>query len=507
MKSVVVEIKNDFAAILSDDGSIVKVKNKNYVIGQVIVMKKQKKHLSKKVGLLVASVAAVVITGGVGAYAYTSPYTYVSLDVNPSIEYTLNRFETVIDVNAVNDDGQAIINELDLDSLYNKPIEEAIIETVDQISEEGYFATTSTDVVAAPETSTVADSTVQVENSTTTETVTAADSNVTTNGAIEVTPSVTAQSISGSAVIVATDSTITIEGGIVVTVSNENGSSTDDLAEAINDAITEQVGENVVVEVYSVGYQRVQEARELGVTPGKLNLVEKLKASATDPASINIEEWLKKPVKEIMKATKENKKAITTGTDAVTTENTTTEPVVTSGSAIVSGAAIVSGTAITNDAEETDKKAEEKAQKELEKAEEKAQKELEKAQKEQAKAEEKAQKELEKAEAAQERAEAAQVKAEEKKNEKALEEQEKAAKKAEEALKKAQEAQQKADEAKKKAEEKAEEKAAQAQEKATQAQEKANDKTQKEQEDTVSTEQNDSTGNGNSSNDKPKKNN
>lgn len=53
----------------------------------------------------------------------------------------------------------------------------------------------------------------------------------------------------------------------------------------------------------------VAEARELGVTPGKLNLVEKLQASATDIEDINVEEWLTKSVKEIMKETKANRQA------------------------------------------------------------------------------------------------------------------------------------------------------------------------------------------------------
>ena len=47
----------------------------------------------------------------------------------------------------------------------------------------------------------------------------------------------------------------------------------------------------------------------MGVTPGKLNLVEKLQASATDPDDIDIEEWLAKSVKEIMKETKAEAKA------------------------------------------------------------------------------------------------------------------------------------------------------------------------------------------------------
>lgn len=62
------------------------------------------------------------------------------------------------------------------------------------------------------------------------------------------------------------------------------------------------------MEAVSVGLDRVQQARTLGTTPGKLNLVQKLQASSQAPDDINLEEWLNKPVKEIMKAIKQNKK-------------------------------------------------------------------------------------------------------------------------------------------------------------------------------------------------------
>ena len=47
MRAVVTQIQGKFAAILSEDGRIEKITNKNYVIGQVIEMKenvKAKKH-------------------------------------------------------------------------------------------------------------------------------------------------------------------------------------------------------------------------------------------------------------------------------------------------------------------------------------------------------------------------------------------------------------------------------------------------------------------------------
>ncbi|NLT48775.1 MAG: hypothetical protein GXX92_10240, partial [Clostridiales bacterium] len=72
----------------------------------------------------------------------------------------------------------------------------------------------------------------------------------------------------------------------------------------------DEEGKTAVVESEAVGLERVKEAEQLGVTPGKLNLVEKLVKSSPVPEEIIIEEWLDKPVKEINKLIKENKKAL-----------------------------------------------------------------------------------------------------------------------------------------------------------------------------------------------------
>ncbi|MHB8127770.1 MAG: anti-sigma-I factor RsgI family protein [Mobilitalea sp.] len=246
MKAVVVEFKSDLAAVLSDDGCIVTVKNDNYEIGQIIQMRNSKIDFTKKIAMFAASAAAFVVLG-VGSWAYASPYSYVSIDVNPSIEFTVNRFDRVLHVKAVNDDGEEILKEISLGYLNNKTIEEALTKTVKQLSASGYFE--------------------------------------------------------GD-----------IEGGIVITTSGQNPLKAEELSLELQQTAKNEVvenGDDVDVEVFSVPLERVEEARSLGVTPGKLNLVEKLQASATDPATIDLEEWLSKSVKDIMKATKDNRKGST----------------------------------------------------------------------------------------------------------------------------------------------------------------------------------------------------
>jgi hypothetical protein len=264
MKAVIVEIKGCIAAVLSDDGCIVTIKNNNYEIGQVIQMSTPKVRLTKKIAAIAASAAALVVFS-VGSWAYASPYSYVSLDVNPSIEYTLNRFDRVLSVKAVNDDGEEILKEIDLDDLQYKNIEEAMTKTVEQISELGYFENT-------------------------------ADQD--------------------------------IDAGIIIAISGKDTQKADELAQDLQQMVEQKIeenGEEVLVEAFSVGLERVEKARELGVTPGKLNLVEKLQAASGDPESINIDEWLAKPVKEIMKATKEFNKTASVSGSAITVEQKDTD--------------------------------------------------------------------------------------------------------------------------------------------------------------------------------------
>ena len=185
-----------------------------------------------------ASAVTVVALTVISASAYYSPYSYVSLDVNPSIEYSVNRFDRVISAKAVNDDGEEIMQSL---KLKNMSIDSAIQATVQQIAAEGYI----------PESET---------------------------------------------------------GGIVITTSCDNETKSAKLAAQLQTQAQDTVqakGLVAEVEAESVSQERVEGARAMGVTPGKLNLVEKLQASAADE-SIDIQEWLNQPVKDIMKAIKEN---------------------------------------------------------------------------------------------------------------------------------------------------------------------------------------------------------
>lgn len=71
-----------------------------------------------------AACAMLLLVIGIGGYNWTKqPVSYVGIDINPSIELGLNRFERVVSATAYNPEGEEILREL---SLKGKKYTEAI---------------------------------------------------------------------------------------------------------------------------------------------------------------------------------------------------------------------------------------------------------------------------------------------------------------------------------------------------------------------------------------------
>lgn len=239
IKAVVVETKGNKAVFLSDDGRFAEQANKNYSIGQEVEYAMKKNIGFKKIAAYAAA-ACFILVAGTGLLTYSIPSAYVSLDVNPSVEYIVNMYDRVLSVRGLNEDGAEIIRELG--SLKNRPIETAVSMTVDEIAGLGYLAG---------------------------------------EGA-----------------------------GVMIAASAGDPQRSGVLAAKLEDAANETLEANNLdrtANAEAVGRERVEEARKLGVTPGKLNLVEKLKASAADPDSVDINDWLDRSVKDIMAQTNENR--------------------------------------------------------------------------------------------------------------------------------------------------------------------------------------------------------
>ena len=80
---------------------------------------------------------ALVLLFGGGAYAYYTPYAELSLDINPSIAIKTNIFDTVIDVQALNDDAEQILTPL---QIRNCNLQTALDAILDRLISEGYLS-------------------------------------------------------------------------------------------------------------------------------------------------------------------------------------------------------------------------------------------------------------------------------------------------------------------------------------------------------------------------------
>lgn len=194
-------------------------------------------YMKKKIAIALSAGMIFSLAGGTYAYAKT-PVAYVSMDINPSVELAVNAFDTVLAVEAYNEDGKNILEGTEL---VNTKIDDAVSTVVSNAISEGYIKE------------------------------------------------------DGSSAIEITTSTDKEEVAV-------------ELDEALKETVDKTLNDNnkeATVETENVALARRDEARKLGITPGKLNLIQKLQALDT---SITVEEYKDSSVKDIQKKFKELKK-------------------------------------------------------------------------------------------------------------------------------------------------------------------------------------------------------
>lgn len=153
MKAVVLEIKEKWAAVLCEDGVIRKVKKGNFKVGDSFDFEAENHKKVVSIGSLrrnmVGSAAALflIVAGVAGTYSYNNVLacSYVSLDINPSIEYTLNRQDKVVAVKGLNNDGQEIADELL--SVRKVTLKEVLQETKQLLAQKNYLKSGSSEDV------------------------------------------------------------------------------------------------------------------------------------------------------------------------------------------------------------------------------------------------------------------------------------------------------------------------------------------------------------------------
>ncbi len=136
-KSALNQIKADPKLIMKTERLLIESRQ--------IHIKERRLPFTMKRSLTVASMILMLFVFSLGIFAaYTSPVAYVSVDINPSIELSLNVFNKVIEAFSYNKDGTAILDSL---SLKGKTVDDAINTTVNSAIEKGYILSDGSTVI------------------------------------------------------------------------------------------------------------------------------------------------------------------------------------------------------------------------------------------------------------------------------------------------------------------------------------------------------------------------
>lgn len=208
--------------------------------------------------LAIAACMAILLMGGAAVYA--TPLSYMSLDINPSVELGVNAVGHVITAEGYNEDGKAVLNGT---KVKGKNVKEAVSALIDSAAHKGFIEDDGSTVVAL---------TTETDN------------------------------------------------------EDTDAKLKEEAKDGADEALTEN-GKSADVLENNVALARRDDARALGITPGKLNLIEKLEAA--DPEAyqaISEDDYKTIPVKDIMAAIKQARidqrdEATANNNDDVTVDN------------------------------------------------------------------------------------------------------------------------------------------------------------------------------------------
>ncbi len=275
MKGIVAQIEGKYAVVLTQDGSFRKVRAEPYMVTGIEIDTHQPagkipniRQIMKVTSIAAAALLALGV--GYGAYSYAIPYSYVHLDINPSIELTANIYDRIIKAEALNEDGRKL---LEGRSLKNSSIETGISDLLDIAVKKGYLT----------------GSEPQTGDTTTGTAVSASNAGEVTAAGVEGQPQ-------------------KINNAVILTVSSNNSKKSGNLKKKIMDSASKELDTDKVDSEILIGITSIEqrnEARGLGVTPGKLALIED--AMGEEP-ELKIDDLKKDSVEELLEKIQEKEK-------------------------------------------------------------------------------------------------------------------------------------------------------------------------------------------------------
>jgi len=272
MRGIIAEINGKYAIILAQDGSFKKIRVLSHMaVGSEIDLDQPSENI--KVTRLISKVSAIaagalfILGIGYGAYSYTVPYSYVDVDINPSIELTVNIYDRIIKMEALNDDGKKILENR---NLKNTSLQSGVAQILSIALEQGYLKA-GAKTKGSSETGVSGNDTVN-------------EANAGSNAKEPI-----------------------IENAVLLTVASNSGNKSEVLAKKLAEMASQKLEKDSVNSEVLVGEASVtqrNDARIFGVTPGKLVLIED--ALESEP-ELKLEDLKKASVKDLIKKAKDKK--------------------------------------------------------------------------------------------------------------------------------------------------------------------------------------------------------
>ena len=132
MKGIVVDRQGAYAAVLDDRGAVRRIRDRHYAIGQQVRLSPR---LTRRG--VAALAAALTLLLSLGTVAYATPAGTVSLDSVGAVEYTINCFDRVLSVQAVDEAGAATLRQVGEGRLRHRKVSDAVSATVEALQQSG----------------------------------------------------------------------------------------------------------------------------------------------------------------------------------------------------------------------------------------------------------------------------------------------------------------------------------------------------------------------------------
>lgn len=137
VKGIVMDLNKNFAIVMTSGGEFVKVKKPSVdlLLGEEITSKTIESRQWFKYGCLAAAIILAVMPFIYFKAAYAT-VAYVDIDINPSLELAVNKYNKVNSVIPLNNDASLLIKKT---PLKNMDIEEALSTIIDEAKGMGYI--------------------------------------------------------------------------------------------------------------------------------------------------------------------------------------------------------------------------------------------------------------------------------------------------------------------------------------------------------------------------------